>query len=141
MKIAKLTVVVLLIGLFALVPACKKQESSVGEPAKLTIEQLDTLLKSNTPPALFDANNDETRKESGVIPGAKLLSSSSDYDVASTLPGDRASKLVFYCGGIKCRAAEGAAKKALLAGYQDVNVLPDGIKGWKSAGKSTSVVN
>ena len=141
MKIAKLMVVILLIGLFAMVPACKKEESSVGEPLKITIEQLDSLLKSTTPPTVLDANNEETRKENGVIPGAKLLSSSSDYDVSSTLPGDRASKLVFYCGGIKCKAAEGAAKKALLAGYSDVNVLPDGIKGWKSAGKSTSVVN
>ena len=142
MKIAKLMVIASLLGSVALVPACKKETGSVeAEPVKLTIEQLDTLLKSNTPPSVFDANNEETRKENGVIPGAKLLSSSSNYDVSSTLPGDRASKLVFYCGGVKCKAAEGAAKKALIAGYSDVNVLPDGIKGWKTAGKSTSVVN
>jgi len=140
MKIAKMMVVGALLAV-PLASACRKEQSPVGEPMKLTIEQLDALIRSNTPPAVFDANNEETRKENGIIPGAKLLSSSSEYDVNATLPSDHASKLVFYCGGLKCKAAEGAAKKAMHAGYHDVNVLPDGIKGWKTAGKATTVVD
>jgi len=36
------------------------------------------------------------REKEGVIPGAKLLSSSRSY-VLSDLPGPKDSKLVFYC--------------------------------------------
>ena len=46
---------------------------------------------------LYDANHDGFRKKNGVIPGAVLLTGSSDYDVARTLPADKRAKLVFYC--------------------------------------------
>jgi hypothetical protein len=46
---------------------------------------------------VFDANGPETREKWGVIPGAKLLSSSDDYDIATTLPSNKDTKLVFYC--------------------------------------------
>jgi hypothetical protein len=46
---------------------------------------------------IYDANSENVRSEYGVIPGAKLLSSSDQYDVAATLPADKHAKLVFYC--------------------------------------------
>jgi len=46
---------------------------------------------------IFDANHPSTRENFGIIPGAHLLSSSSNYDVAKELPADKNAKLVFYC--------------------------------------------
>jgi rhodanese-related sulfurtransferase len=86
---------------------------------------------------VFDANNDDTRKKDGIIPGAKLLTSSSKYDIAKTLPEKKDSKLVFYCANTQCMASHAAANRAAKAGYTDVSVMADGIQGWKTAGEPT----
>jgi hypothetical protein len=46
---------------------------------------------------ILDANVVSTRKRYGVIPGARLLSSYDNYDVATELPSAKNAKLVFYC--------------------------------------------
>jgi rhodanese-related sulfurtransferase len=81
-----------------------------------------------------DANGANTREKYGVLPGAVLLSGS-DYQT-SELPDDKGKKLVFYCGSKACTAAPKAAKVAKEAGYKDVNVMRDGIRGWVKAGKT-----
>ena len=84
---------------------------------------------------LFDANNDDTRRRLGVIPGAKLLSSYRDYDPEIELGGDLDRSAVFYCHSARCGAAADAARRALAAGYRDVWVLESGISGWAEAGR------
>lgn len=86
---------------------------------------------------VFDANTEKTRKEDGIIPGAKLLPSASQYDAKATLPADKGARLVFYCANTECTASHTAAKKAAEAGYTNVQVMSDGIQGWKKAGKKT----
>lgn len=90
--------------------------------------------------ALYDVNVDSTRTHAGIIPGAKLLSSSNKYDIAKELPAVKSSKLVFYCANTRCTASHTAAKRAIEAGYSDVNVMVDGIYGWKSAGKAITPI-
>ena len=46
---------------------------------------------------ILDANPADVRANEGVIPGARLLPSSSHYDVATELPASKTAKLVFYC--------------------------------------------
>jgi rhodanese-related sulfurtransferase len=46
---------------------------------------------------IYDANLQDVRAKYGIIPGAKLLSSSDAYNVAATLPADKNARLVFYC--------------------------------------------
>jgi hypothetical protein len=46
---------------------------------------------------IYDANPPSTRERDGVIPGAHLLSSFNNYDVAQELPPAKDAKLVFYC--------------------------------------------
>ena len=87
------------------------------------------------PVHVYDANGDDTRQKEGIIPGAVLLSSFNSYDVAKTLPQDKSSALVFYCGNTKCMASHAAAKRAAQAGYANVSVMAEGIAGWKQAGK------
>jgi rhodanese-related sulfurtransferase len=86
---------------------------------------------------IYDANVPETRAKFGVIPGAQLLSSDDDYNVAATLPASKSAPLVFYCANTHCMASHQAARRAVGAGYTNVSVMADGIAGWKSAGQPT----
>ena len=87
---------------------------------------------------IIDANGSDTRQEMGVIPGATLLTNYRSYALTE-LPAEKSTKLVFYCGGKMCRASDGAAARASEAGYKDVSVMRDGIKGWRSAGQPTDL--
>jgi len=89
---------------------------------------------------VLDANGEDFRKQNGIIPGAVLLTHFNQYDAAKELPAAKDAKLVFYCANMQCKASHAAAKKALEAGYTDVNVLPDGLLGWKKAGQPTASV-
>lgn len=51
----------------------------------------------NSHVVILDANVVPTRDRYGVIPGARLLSSYDNYDVATELPAAKNSRLVFYC--------------------------------------------
>ncbi|MHB1844969.1 MAG: rhodanese-like domain-containing protein [Deltaproteobacteria bacterium] len=64
------------------------------QPAELAAQ-----LQSAARPLVFDANHADFRAKNGIIPGAKLLSSPTDYDVSRELPKDKGAKLVFYCAG------------------------------------------
>lgn len=114
--------------------------ATAEKPQVVTVGQLATLLKTGDPPRLYDANGETTRREYGVIPGATLLPNSRDYPLA-LLPVARTTHLVFYCASSWCGAAEGAAKRAMSAGYRAVAVLPEGIKGWREAGLPTEKPN
>jgi rhodanese-related sulfurtransferase len=127
---------VLLVSLVLPLAGCDEE----GGPAKVTVDQLTGMMESDEPPAVFDANGDKVRQEYGIIPGAKLLSDASDYDIAATLPSDKAKQLVFYCSSSWCTAAKTAARRAQAAGYMRAGYLPVGIKGWKSAGNKTEPV-
>ncbi len=116
-----------------------KTEEAPAPSAKqamiVNINEAASLFQTSAVPV--DANSPETRKEYGVIPGARLLSSSSDYDCAAELPKDKGTPLVFYCGNEHCSASDAAAQRALSAGYQNVKVLRAGILGWKESGQKT----
>lgn len=122
--------VVCLLAAFTLVLGCNADTSGI---ATLTVSELVALLQDSTDLTVFDANSEGTRKEFGIIPGAKLLSDYDDFDVAAELPAGKANKLVFYCSSEACSSAPNAARKAMDVGYTDVHVLPVGIKGWVEA--------
>ncbi len=103
--------------------------------AEVTVSDVEHFIKDKSA-AVFDANDSDTRKEFGVVPGAVLLSGK-EYPL-SVLPASKADKLVFYCGGTMCRASDKAAERASSAGYSDVSVMRAGIKGWKESGQATS---
>jgi rhodanese-related sulfurtransferase len=134
----------------SLTVACKNEHASANasepttqaaQPAQVrevTIPEVSSFIKEKSA-VVVDANGTDTRKEYGIIPGAVLLSNNQSYSLTE-LPSDKAKKLVFYCGGTMCRASDKAAAKAASAGYKDVNVLRDGIKGWKSSGQPTDTL-
>jgi rhodanese-related sulfurtransferase len=99
------------------------------------VDDVASWQASRSDVTLCDANNDDTRARFGVIPGALLLSSYRDYDVAAELPADKRRTLVFYCHSEMCGAAADAARKAVGAGHLDVWVMSAGIAGWRDAGR------
>lgn len=78
---------------------CSKTDPAVANakiPA-ITVEDADRELAAGTAKAV-DCNADQTRKREGIIPGAILVADEETYE-ATALPADKASKLIFYCGG------------------------------------------
>ena len=55
----------------------------------------------NSHVVVLDANVDTTREKYGVIPGARLLTTYDNYDVATELPPAKNAKLVFYCANTR----------------------------------------
>jgi rhodanese-related sulfurtransferase len=106
--------------------------------ATVSVAQLDRMLADDACQAV-DANGDLTRKKLGVIPGAVLLTDFDGYAMTE-LPADKGKPLVFYCANTECPASHQAAEKAIAAGYRDVKVLPEGIAGWRNAGKKTQPI-
>lgn len=109
---------------------------AAGSVKELDVPAVAALVSTHAA-AVFDVNGPETRAQYGVVPGARLLSSSSRFDVATELPADKAATLVFYCANSECGASQSAAERAAIAGYSDVNVMRAGIAGWKEAGHQT----
>lgn len=108
------------------------------EASELTVEEVVALI-ADRGATILDANSDTTRRELGVVPGAVLLPRARDYDL-DLLPAAKDAKLVFYCANTLCSSSHVAARRALRAGYSDVNVMPAGIFGWKEAGKIVQTV-
>jgi rhodanese-related sulfurtransferase len=143
--LAKVSVVALIVGA-GLVVGCRssKEQASTAKAAQApaTVKEIGVSEVANyvrdKSATIFDANGESTRKEYGVVPGAVLLASSKGYST-DVLPSSKSSKLVFYCGGVMCRASDSAASRATEAGYTDVSVMREGIKGWKTAGLPTEV--
>ena len=143
-QIAKLSIAGLACGVLAVAchsaPSTDQATPAAAEAAKpvteVTVSDVQGFIK-NKSATVFDANDGDTRKEYGVLPGAVLLASHKEYPL-SVLPATKTDKLVFYCGGTQCRASDAAAARAASAGYTDVNVMRAGIRGWKDAGQTTS---
>jgi rhodanese-related sulfurtransferase len=55
------------------------------------------MVKPDSKVMVYDANPPDVRETEGVIPGAHMLPSSHGYDVATELPPDKNTPLVFYC--------------------------------------------
>ncbi len=119
-----------LLAILSLVVACRADTTGL---ATLTIVEAAALLAASPAITPVDANTDKTRARYGILPGALLLPVKKDVDVRETLPEDLATQLVFYCHSASCGSAANAAREAVEAGYSQVSVMPDGIKGWVEA--------
>lgn len=125
----------LLVPTFAL--GCPGTEGRQHAWRPITIPVLAALLEGTAPVTVVDANTPKTRAQLGTIPGATLVDSPKGYDLAAALPQDKAGLVVFYCANARCTASHKAAERAVEAGWSNVYILPDGIKGWAEAGRKT----
>ena len=81
--------------------ACSKSEKAdkakvEHDLREMTVDEVAAGLEAKTLTAV-DCNGDKTRKKVGILPGAILVDE--EEFTAADLPSDKATKLVFYCGG------------------------------------------
>ncbi len=69
----------------------------------------------------------------GAIPGAVNIPDSEFDKNLSQLPADKATFLVFYCGGLECNLSDKSADKARALGYTNVKTYAEGYPGWSKA--------
>jgi hypothetical protein len=62
------------------------------------VDELAALTAANSSTVwIYDVNPASVRAREGIVPGARLLSSSDSFDVVEDLPPTKDAKLVFYC--------------------------------------------
>ena len=106
--------------------------SYAGEFADVSIKEVKALTESKKA-IIIDVNGTESY-EKGRVPGALNYEAIKDK-LASTLPADKNTLIVAYCGNPKCKAYKEAADAAAKLGYTNVKHMSAGIQGWKSAGE------
>jgi rhodanese-related sulfurtransferase len=131
-----LAISMLLFGCEDTTPAAANEakEAPVQIP-EISVDDADAAIQSGA--VVLDANSEGTREKYGTVPGAVILTSSYKYDLAQ-LPEDKTKDLIFYCSNTNCTASDTAAERASTHGYEKVQVMREGIKGWKEAGKPTA---
>lgn len=134
-------------ALLLVVPACRSSVAAGGvavageaddralaavpEPRHLTLDEVQARL-GRPGVHVFDANPREMY-DGKHVPGARWVEW--NHVTASDLPADRAATLIFYCALEACSASTASAKSAMRLGYENVYTMPQGILGWKKAGK------
>jgi rhodanese-related sulfurtransferase len=96
------------------------------------ISPADVLAAANAKSAvIIDANSPDSYKE-GHVPGA-LSWSAIKADPAASLPADKNTLIIAYCGNPHCPAYLRAAKAAQKLGYTNIKHMSAGIEGWNDA--------
>ena len=90
-------------------------------------------IDNNANMALIDSRPKRKKYDKGHIPTALSIPDSQFAKMQDQLPADKATPLVFYCGGLKCRLSHKSAKKAIAMGYANVKVFSAGYPAWKAA--------
>ncbi len=113
--------------IFALLPL----SLFAGEYPDISINELQKAIKKGDV-AIIDVNGARTY-ENGHIPTA-IHFSSVGKKLSKSLPKDKNTLIVSYCGGPGCRAYKRGADAAAKLGYKNIKHLSAGISGWKKAG-------
>ena len=103
-----------------------------GEFADVSIKEVRGLSESKKA-VIIDVNGTESYNK-GHVPGALNWAAIKD-SLESSLPKDKNTTIVAYCGNPKCQAYQAAAKAATKLGYKNVKHMSAGIAGWKEAGE------
>ncbi len=98
-------------------------------------------IDNNANMVLIDSRPKRKKYDKGHIPTALSIPDSQFAKMQDQLPADKATPLVFYCGGLKCRLSHKSAKKAIELGYTKVKVFAEGYPAWVAAfGKGDTTV-
>jgi rhodanese-related sulfurtransferase len=101
--------------------------------ARITVHELDQLLKAGNPPTIIDVRSDLSRK-AGKIPGAQVLSSEDISALVMNTATD--TEVIIYCACPNEATVARLAKKLMQRGYTRVRPLTGGIDAWVEAGFS-----
>lgn len=88
---------------------------------------------------IIDSRPAARQYDPGHIPGAINIPDTQFDKQADKLPADKATQLLFYCGGLECMLSHNSAFKAEKLGYTNIKVYPAGSPEWKAKGAPMSV--
>jgi rhodanese-related sulfurtransferase len=88
---------------------------------------------------IIDSRPAARQYDPGHIPGAINIPDSQFDKLVDKLPADKATLLLFYCGGLECMLSHNSAFKAEKLGYTNIKVYPAGSPDWKAKGGQVSV--
>lgn len=105
-----------------------------GEYPDISIDDVKAAIKSGKA-TIIDVNGSASYTK-GHVPTA-LDFAAIQKDLAKSLPKDKNSLVIAYCGGPSCKAYTKAATAAEKLGYKNVKHMSAGISGWLQAGEKT----
>ncbi len=88
---------------------------------------------------IIDSRPTERMYDPGHIPTAVSIPDSQFEKMTDKLPADKATLLVFYCGGVDCPLSHKSAFKAEKLGYGNVKVYAEGYPDWLKKGNIGAV--
>jgi rhodanese-related sulfurtransferase len=88
---------------------------------------------------IIDSRPAARQYDPGHLPGAINIPDSQFDKMVDKLPADKATLLLFYCGGLECMLSHNSAFKAEKLGYTNIKVYPAGSPEWKAKGAQMSV--
>lgn len=88
---------------------------------------------------IIDSRPAARQYDPGHIPGAINIPDTQFDKHIDKLPADKATLLLFYCGGLECMLSHNSAHKAEKLGYTNIKVYPAGLPDWKAKGAQMSV--
>jgi rhodanese-related sulfurtransferase len=110
-----------------------------GSYAAVSIEYVAKQYEANQM-IIVDSRPKRAKFDKGHIPSAISIPDTQFDKLKGKLPVDKATPLVFYCGGFTWKLSHKSARKAVKLGYTNVKVFAAGYPAWKAAyGKGTSV--
>lgn len=88
---------------------------------------------------LIDSRPAARQYDPGHLPGAINLPDTQFDKFVDRLPADKATLLLFYCGGFDCMLSHNSAFKAEKLGYTNIKVYAAGMPEWKTKGGTVAV--
>ncbi len=107
-------------------PEWKAKGMTVSVSAAYVKKQIDEKSAA----VLIDARPSRVFAKGSIPTAINIPDTQFDKHVAK-LPADKATPLVFFCGGLKCVLSDKAADKAVALGYTNVVTYPEGYPEWE----------
>lgn len=101
-----------------------------GEFADISMKDVQAAATTKSA-VIIDANSPDSY-QAGHVPGA-LSFAAIRNNLAASLPADKNTLIIAYCGNPHCPAYLMAAKAAQKLGYTNIKHMADGIDGWNEA--------
>jgi rhodanese-related sulfurtransferase len=101
-----------------------------GEVPAVAGAYVKKLIDDKSAYMLIDSRPKRTVDKEGIIPTAVNISDSEFDKHTDLLPKDKATELIFYCGGLACPLSGNSAEKARKLGYANVKTYTMGHPDW-----------
>jgi rhodanese-related sulfurtransferase len=103
-----------------------------GLPLSVSTAYIKKLIDDKEKVVLIDARPRRVF-EKGAIPGALNIPDTESEKHIDKLPVDKATPLIYYCGGLECVLSDKSAAKARALGYTSVKTYSEGYPAWEKA--------